>query len=251
MRAALHIEGLVKRFSGLTATDDLCLDVEEFTIHALIGPNGAGKTTLINQIGGELRSDAGRIELFGRDVTQFAAARRARLGLVRTYQITNLLDDSTVRWNLAMAVQARLGGNFRFLDSLSGRKNVWREADEILGETPLARRSDVPAGDLSNGERKQLELLMGLAGRPRLLLLDEPMAGLGHGESLEMIEALRKLRGEVTILLVEHDMDAVFALADTISVLVYGRIVESGDADAIRASDEVRRAYLGEEDAVC
>lgn len=251
MTPILEIEGLVKRFGGLLATDDVSLTVMPGEIHALIGPNGAGKSTLINQLCGELTPNAGRIVLAGQDVTHLPVPDRVAMGLGRTFQITSLLDDATVRENIAMAVQAREGGNFRIFDRLRRRAPLWDQADALLAKGAMAGRGDVPARDLSHGERKQLELLVALARRPRLLLLDEPMAGLGHVESQEMIALLREVGQETPMLLVEHDMDAVFALAGRISVLVYGRVIATGDADTIRANPAVREAYLGAEDELC
>lgn len=249
MTPVLEIDGLVKTFGGLTATDHVSLTVAAGEIHALIGPNGAGKSTLINQICGELIPNAGHIRLAGRDVTRLPPADRVALGLGRTFQITSLLDDMTVRENLGLAIQAREGGNFRIFDRAARRAEVWDEVVGTLHASALGPRADVPVADLAHGEKKQLELLMALAQRPRLLLLDEPMAGLGHVESQQMIEALRAVRGDCAILLVEHDMEAVFALADRISVLVYGRVIAAGTAEDIRANPAVREAYLGEEDA--
>lgn len=249
MSHVLDISGLVKTFGGLTATDNVSLTVDTGEIHALIGPNGAGKSTLINQICGELIPNAGHIHLAGRDITRLPPAERVALGLGRTFQITSLLDDMTVRENLGLAIQAREGSNFRIFDRAAKRAEVWDEADEVLRGSSLGGRAAVKVADLAHGEKKQLELLMALAQRPRVLLLDEPMAGLGHVESQQMIEALRAVRGECAMLLVEHDMEAVFALADRISVLVYGRIIAAGTADDIRANPAVREAYLGEEDA--
>jgi len=249
MSAVLQIDGLVKRFGGLLATDTVTLDVRPGEIHALIGPNGAGKSTLINQICGEIAPDAGGIHLAGHDITRLAPAARVALGLGRTFQITSLLEDMSVRQNLGLAIQVREGGNFRFLDRLTRRHDIWDESDSRLAQSALAGRGLVRVADLSHGEKKQLELLMALAMQPRLLLLDEPMAGLGHLESQLMIDMLRAARAEAAILLVEHDMEAVFALADRISVLVYGKIVAQGTVDEIRANPVVREAYLGEEDA--
>lgn len=249
MSHVLKIDGLTKSFGGLTATDNVSLTVDAGEIHALIGPNGAGKSTLINQICGEILPNAGRINLGGRDITGLPPSGRVALGLGRTFQITSLLDDMTVRMNLGMAVQAREGGNFRIFDRADKRAAVWAEVDARLAGSALSTRADVPVADLAHGEKKQLELLMALSQRPRLLLLDEPMAGLGHLESQQMIDALRAVRGDCAILLVEHDMEAVFALADRITVLVYGRVIAAGSADEIRANPAVREAYLGEEDA--
>ncbi|WP_430465814.1 ABC transporter ATP-binding protein [Tabrizicola sp.] len=249
MTQVLEIAGLVKTFGGLMATDHVSLTVNAGEIHALIGPNGAGKSTLINQICGELAPNAGQIHLAGRDITRLPPAERVALGLGRTFQITSLLDDMTVRENLGLAVQAREGGNFRIFDRAAKRAEVWDEVAASLDASALGPRADVPVADLAHGEKKQLELMMALAQRPRLLLLDEPMAGLGHVESQQMIEALRAVRKDCAILLVEHDMEAVFALADRISVLVYGQIIAAGTADEIRANPAVREAYLGEEDS--
>lgn len=249
MSHVLQLDGLVKTFGGLTATDHVSLTVDSGEIHALIGPNGAGKSTLINQICGELIPNAGQIHLAGRDVTHLPPAERVALGLGRTFQITSLLDDMTVRQNLGLSIQAREGGNFRIFDRAAKRAEVREEADAVLRGSALGARAAVKVADLAHGEKKQLELLMALAQRPRLLLLDEPMAGLGHLESQQMIEALRAARSECAMLLVEHDMEAVFALADRISVLVYGRVIAAGSAEDIRANPAVREAYLGEEDA--
>lgn len=249
MTHVLEISGLVKTFGGLTATDQVSLTVNSGEIHALIGPNGAGKSTLINQICGELIPNAGQIHLAGRDITRLAPAERVALGLGRTFQITSLLDDMTVRENLGLAIQAREGGNFRIFDRAARRAEIWDEVEQNLQTSALAVRAGVRVADLAHGEKKQLELLMALAQRPRLLLLDEPMAGLGHLESQQMIAALHAARSECAMLLVEHDMEAVFALADRISVLVYGRIIAAGTAEDIRANPAVREAYLGEEDA--
>lgn len=249
MTQVLEIAGLTKTFGGLTATDHVSLTVNAGEIHALIGPNGAGKSTLINQIFGELIPNAGLIHLAGRDITKLPPADRVALGLGRTFQITSLLDDMTVRENLGLAIQSREGGNFRIFDRAAERAEVWDEVSETLSQSALGPRAEVKVADLAHGEKKQLELLMALSQRPRLLLLDEPMAGLGHIESQQMIDALKAARGDCAMLLVEHDMEAVFALADRISVLVYGRIIAAGTADDIRANPTVREAYLGEEDA--
>ena len=251
MTAILQVRDLVKRFAGLVATDHVTLDVTEGHIHALIGPNGAGKSTLINQLCGELTPTSGTISLMGEDITNLPAATRVGRGLGRTFQISTLLNDMSVRQNIAMAVQAREGHNFRILDRLMNRSAIWREVDAIIAGSRLANHPEKLAGDLSSGGRKQLELLMALAGKPKLLLLDEPMAGLGHVESQEMIELLQELRGKVSMLLVEHDMEAVFALADRISVLVYGRVILTGTVEDIRASEAVREAYLGGKEELC
>ena len=249
--SVLQVSNLVKRFGGLLATDDVSLTVEDGEIHALIGPNGAGKSTLINQLCGELSSNAGRVELAGRDITNATVPARVALGLGRTFQVTNLLNEATCRENIAMAVQAREGLNFRIWDSVARRQRLWDQADGLLAGTSLCGRNGTPVQDLSQGERKQLELLVALARRPCILLLDEPMAGLGHVESQEMITRLREIGQHTPMLLVEHDMEAVFALATRISVLVYGRIIATGTVDEIRNNPDVREAYLGAEDELC
>jgi branched-chain amino acid transport system ATP-binding protein len=247
--SVLQVQGLVKRFGGLLATDHVSLTVEPGEIHALIGPNGAGKSTLINQLCGELKPDAGRIRIGGRDVTTMAVPGRVALGF--TFQVTSLLNEATCRENIAMAVQAREGRNFRIWDLVASRHSLWDQADAILANTALATRGAVVVQDLSHGERKQLELLVALARKPKILLLDEPMAGLGHLESQSMVGHLRQIGAQTPMLLVEHDMAAVFALATRISVLVYGRIIASGSVADIRQNPDVRAAYLGAEDEPC
>ncbi|WP_336071092.1 ABC transporter ATP-binding protein [Nitratireductor rhodophyticola] len=247
----LTVRGLVKRFGGLLATDAVNLDVMPGQIHALIGPNGAGKTTLISQLAGELRPDQGTIQLCGHTIDALPASARSARGLARTFQITCLLPEYSVRANVALAIQVRQGHSFRFLGDVRTDQRLRDEADTRLAEAGLAERSDEIVSNLSHGERKQLELVMALATQPRLLLLDEPMAGLGHAESQQMIETLRNLKERVPMLLVEHDMDAVFQLADRISVLVYGRIIASGTVDEIRENADVRKAYLGDGDEPC
>jgi len=242
----LEITSLTKTFGALRATDGVTLKVEEGETHAIIGPNGAGKTTLIGQLAGDLRPDTGTIRFAGEDVTALPAPRRARRGLARSFQITSIYRDFTTLQNVALAVQAA-----------SGRTGFWRPAfaDEsllsparkILEEVGLEARTHVVAANLSHGEQRQLEVAMALATRPRLLLLDEPMAGMGIEESQRMIAFLATLKRKQTIILVEHDMDAVFRLADRISVLVYGRVIATDVPEKIKLNEEVRRAYLGEE----
>lgn len=245
----LRIEGLQKRFGGLRATDGLDLEVRPGELHALIGPNGAGKSTAIAQITGELRPDAGRILFDGQDITRLPAARRVRRGLSRSFQIVQLLDEDSALANAALAVQAAQGHAFRFWRDASRDETLLAPARALLTSAGLPpARHATRAADLAAGERKQLELALALAARPRLLLLDEPMAGLGPAESRAMTETLRALKGTIAILLVEHDMDAVFTLADRISVLVAGRVIATGDAAAIRADPAVRAAYLTEEE---
>jgi branched-chain amino acid transport system ATP-binding protein len=245
----LSVRGLRKRFGGLIATDNVDLDVVEGEIHALIGPNGAGKTTLLTQLFGELSHDEGEIRLEGEPIDALATPQRVQRGLARTFQINQLLPDFSMLDNVALAVQARQGHSFRFFADARRDKGLRQRAREHLTTAGLAHRAEVKVADLSHGEQKQLEFAIALACEPRLLLLDEPMAGLGHAESEQMVAMLSGLKGRVTMLLVEHDMDAVFALADRISVLVYGRIIATGTAAEIRDNEDVRTAYLGEGDA--
>jgi branched-chain amino acid transport system ATP-binding protein len=246
----LRVENLVLRFGGILATDNVSLDVTKGELHAIIGPNGAGKTTLISQLTGQLLPDAGTIRLAGRDITRVPAYRRSALGLARSFQITSLLPDFTALDNVALAAQAHDGHSFHFWGNARKVSHLRAAAGAALKRVGLAHRADVLASKLSHGEQRELELAVALATRPQLLLLDEPMAGLGSTESARMVGLLRELRREVTIVLVEHDMDAVFALADRISVLVYGRVIASGAPEAIRRNEEVRRAYLGDQHAV-
>ena len=243
----LRIEGLRKRFGGLLVTDDLTLEVSPGELHAVIGPNGAGKTTLINQISGLIRSDAGRITLAGRDVTALPMHARAALGLARSFQITSVLPGFSALENVALAVQARAGSSFRFFGRADREGALNDEATAVLAEVGLAERLHVPAMHLSHGEKRVLELAIALALRPKLLLLDEPMAGTGREETVRLIAVLHNLKGRFPIVLVEHDMTAVFALADRISVLIYGRILASGLPEAVRADPAVIAAYLGDE----
>ena len=244
----LEIDGLTKRFGGVVASDDISLVLRLGELHALIGPNGAGKTTLIGQLTGEIAPDSGRIRFDSRDVTALPVYRRSQLGLARSFQIASLFPDFTALDNVALAVQAHSGHSFRFWRDARGEPELREPAHAALVRVGLAQRADVLVTGLSHGERRQLEIAMALATRPRMLLLDEPMAGMGPEESARLVETLRQLKGAVTILLVEHDMDAVFALADRISVLVDGRIIASGDLAAIRTDAAVRDAYLGERD---
>jgi branched-chain amino acid transport system ATP-binding protein len=246
----LQVTNLAKRFGGIVATDDLSLNLTAGELHAVIGPNGAGKTTLIAQLSGQLTPDAGRIHFAGTDITTLPMHKRSALGLARSFQITSLFLDLSVLDNVALAVQAHAGHSFRFWRNARSEPELREPARAALARAGLSARADQPASALSHGEHRQLELAMALAGSPRMLLLDEPMAGLGPEESARMVAMLRGLKGEVTILLVEHDMEAVFALADRITVLVYGRAIASGAPDDIRANAAVRDAYLGEsEDA--
>ncbi len=243
----LELRGLCKRFGGLTVTDAVSLTVLPGEIHALIGPNGAGKTTLIHQVSGTLRPDSGAVLIAGQDVTGWSLPRRARLGLGRSFQVTSIVPGFTALENVALAVQARSGSSFRFVRPVSREAALNAAALAALGRVLLGHRAEVPAATLSHGEKRQLELAVALAAGPRLLLLDEPLAGAGPEETERLIALLGGLRDQFGILLVEHDMQAVFALADRISVLVYGRIVVTGTAAEIRAHPEVRSAYLGED----
>jgi branched-chain amino acid transport system ATP-binding protein len=218
-------------------------------LHAVIGPNGAGKTTLISQLSGQLPSDAGRIRFGGDDITTLPMHRRSALGLARSFQITSLFLDVSALDNVALAVQAHAGHSFRFWRDARREAELREPARAALDRVGLGGRADWPASALSHGEHRQLELAMALAGRPRMLLLDEPMAGMGPEESARMVKLLRELKRELTILLIEHDMEAVFALADRITVLVYGRVIASGAPAVIRANPQVRDAYLGEQEA--
>ncbi|ODV10689.1 MAG: ABC transporter ATP-binding protein [Rubrivivax sp. SCN 70-15] len=247
MAASLQTEGLVKRYGALLVTDHVSLDIRAGELHAVIGPNGAGKTTLINQLSGELPADEGRIVFGGQDVGALPIHHRARAGLLRSYQITSIFEEFTVTENAVLAAMAAKRHAWRFwtamLDDLAARE----AAKEAVAAAGLDKQADVLAGELAYGQRRQLELAMALAAQPKFLLLDEPMAGMSVQESAGVIELLRRLKGRYTILLVEHDMDAVFALADRISVLVYGSVMFTGTRDEIREHPEVRSVYLGEE----
>jgi branched-chain amino acid transport system ATP-binding protein len=246
----LQIEGLTKRFGGVIASDQISLTVERGELHAVIGPNGAGKTTLIGQLTGELAPNSGRIRFEGEDITGRPVHERSQLGLARSFQITSLFADFTALDNAALAVQAHAGHSFRFWQNARRADELRAPARAALERVGLAERADVIVAGLSHGEQRQLEIAMALATQPRMLLLDEPMAGMGPEESARMVRTLRELKGALTILLIEHDMEAVFALADRITVLVYGRVIASGAPEAIRANAEVREAYLGEQQVV-
>jgi branched-chain amino acid transport system ATP-binding protein len=247
MGALLTVTDLRKSFGGVAATDGVNIEVEKGELHAIIGPNGAGKTTLITQLSGAQRPDSGRILFDGQDITRLPAYRRAHLGITRSFQITSLVMEMSVLDNVALAVQAKQGHSFRFIRPARKIAAIRDEALAMLGQVGLADRADQPTVNLSHGEHRQMELAIALASGASLMLLDEPMAGLGPEESAGMVEHLKGIKGSKTILLIEHDMDAVFALADRISVLVYGRIIATGLPDEIRHNDDVRHAYLGEE----
>jgi branched-chain amino acid transport system ATP-binding protein len=243
----LKIDGLVKRFGGLAATDHANISVQRGEIHALIGPNGAGKTTLIHQVSGALAPDEGHIYFDSEDVTQLPMHQRALAGLVRSYQITSIFQRLSVLDNVALAVQAISGSSFSFWKPARSEKARYAQAATVLERVGLGEQAETLAGALSHGEQRQLEVGIALATQPQLLLLDEPMAGMGPDESERMVTLLQSLRGEATILLVEHDMDAVFRLADTISVLVSGQVIASGTPQHIKESTAVKQAYLGDE----
>lgn len=243
----LSVQNLCKTYGALKVTDDVCLSVEPGELHAIIGPNGAGKTTLIAQLSGQLACDRGQVLFGGEDITALAMPARVRRGLSRSFQITSILPGFTVQENVATAVQAREGSSFRFFAPVAREAGLNDQAMAALQRVGLQDRAAQRAGSLSHGEKRQLELAIALATRPRLLLLDEPLAGTSGAEAERLIGVIASLKGEVTVLLIEHDMDAVFALADRISVLVYGRVIATGTPEAIRADAQVRAAYLGED----
>ena len=246
--ALLQTFGLVKRFGGLLATDAVSLTLLPGEVHALIGPNGAGKTTLIGQLTGEITPDSGQVWLAGEDVTPLNVVQRSRRGLARSYQITQICPDFTALENVAMAVLSRSGSAYGAWTPLHRQPAVMDAARAALASVGLAVQAQVPAAVMAHGEHRQLELAMALALQPQVLLLDEPLAGMSGPESQTMVQLLQSLRGRYPMLLVEHDMHAVFALADRISVLVYGRVITSGTPEAIRSDAEVRNAYLGDEE---
>jgi branched-chain amino acid transport system ATP-binding protein len=242
----LRTRALTKRFGGVVATDALDFDVKLGEVHAVIGPNGAGKTTLLNQLVGEVTPDAGAVEFDGRDITRLPSWRRALAGLSRSYQITSIFPEFTALENVALAAQAHDGHSFGAWRPAILEERLTARAAAALNEVGLSSKATSPASQLAHGERRQLEIAMALVSRPKLLLLDEPMAGMGRRESEFMVKLLGGLKGRYTMLLVEHDMDVVFALADRITVLVYGKAIASGPPLQIRSSVEVRKAYLGE-----
>jgi branched-chain amino acid transport system ATP-binding protein len=243
----LRLDAISKRFGGVVATDRVSLEVTEGEVHALIGPNGAGKTTLIGQISGSLSPDDGEILFENRKITRLHQHARVAAGLARSYQITSIFRSFTVLDNLALAVQARSGSSFSFWKPVAAETALFDEARAIADEIGLSEKPDSTAGNLSHGEQRALEVGLALATRPRLVLLDEPMAGMGPEESQRMIQLISRIRSRVTVLLVEHDMDAVFRLADRISVLVAGRIIATDAPEKIKSNPQVRQAYLGDE----
>jgi branched-chain amino acid transport system ATP-binding protein len=245
--ALLALRGLSKRYGGVVATDAVNLTIAPGEVHAIIGPNGAGKTSLVAQIAGEVSPNAGQIIFDSKDVTHLPPHRRAQLGLRRSFQVTSIFPQLSVRDNVGLALQAQAGHSFRFWRNASSDHALCRPADALLRDIGLLRAADRPAATISYGEKRALEIAMVLAGAPKLLLLDEPMAGMGPAETTEMAALLARLKRRVAILLVEHDMDTVFRLADQVTVLVYGKIIATGSPSVIRQSEEVQRAYLGEE----
>jgi branched-chain amino acid transport system ATP-binding protein len=241
----LEIVELVKQFGGITAVDRVNLQIHAYDTHAIIGPNGAGKTTLLSQLAGETKSDSGKILFKGRDITDLGPAHRARLGIARSFQITNVMLPMTLLENVMLAVLARSGHSFKFWNRVRDESLLTNEALQALAQVGLDGRENESASEVSHGEHRQLEIGMALAMKPEMLLLDEPMAGLGQEETRSMVHILRKLKGEITILLIEHDMDAVFSLADRVSVLVNGQAIASGSLQEIQANDRVQAAYLG------
>ena len=246
-KVLLEVRGLTKSFGALLASDHVDLEVLEGETHAIIGPNGAGKTTLIGQLAGDLVPDRGRVRFAGEDITALSAPARSHRGFARSFQITSIYADFTALENVMLAVQAHAGSSFRFWSPARAERALQEPARRVLEEVGLGARAGVPAGSLAHGEQRALEIAMALATRPRLMLLDEPVAGMGAEETQRMIAFLSTLKGGKTLILVEHDMDAVFSLADRVSVLVYGRIIATGTPQEVRANAEVRRAYLGEE----
>ncbi|MEY4845368.1 MAG: hypothetical protein RL312_1649 [Pseudomonadota bacterium] len=249
--ALLSVRGLRKHYGGLAVTNNVSLEVQPGEIHALIGPNGAGKTTLIHQITGTVMPDAGRVIFAGRDITRLSLPQRVHAGLARSFQITSIIAGFSVLENVTLAAQGQSGSSFRFFRAAAGETALNENARAALAEVGLADRASIIAGALSHGEKRALEIAIALATRPKLLLLDEPLAGAGPEETEKLITLLRGLKSRYAVLLVEHDMQAVFALADRISVLAEGRIIASGSTADIRLSAEVRAAYLGEEEVPC
>ena len=249
MKDMLQIRQLTKRYGGLLATDQLSLSLAAGELHAIIGPNGAGKTTLIAQLSGEVVPDSGSIEFDGHDITALLPAQRALRGLARSYQITSVFPEFSVLENVTLAMQAHRGHSFGFWTPMLAQPALVEPAMRAIAQAGLSQRCSSKVSELAHGERRQLELAMVLVAEPKLLLLDEPMAGMSHQESGNVVRTLQGLKGRYTMLLVEHDMDAVFALADRISVMVNGALIATGSPQAIRLNPQVVAAYLGEEHA--
>lgn len=244
----LKLEHIRKNFGQIKATDNVDLSVEEGEIHALIGPNGAGKTTLINQIAGNFFQDSGKIIFCGQDISRMSAHKRALAGLSRTFQISSIFDDMTVFENVALSVQATKGHSFRFFKNAGAYSDIRKKAWEYLEITGLTDIAGEMSSRVSYGEKNKIELAMALASNPKLILLDEPASGMSIGDSIELINLLKKIKGSQSILLVEHDMDVIFSLADRISVLVYGKILATGTPEEVKNNSEVLEAYLGGND---
>lgn len=244
----LDVKNLSKSFGALKVTDDVSLRVEPGEVHAIIGPNGAGKTTLISQLSGQLASDAGSVSIGDRDITHLSMPERVKLGLARSFQITSILPGFTALENVALAVQARRGSSFRFFGNVAGEAELNEAAMSALAEAGLDDRAEVLAKSLSHGEHRRLELAIALATDPKVLLLDEPLAGVGGEDAEAFVARLQTFKGRFTMVLIEHDMDAVFALADRVSVLVYGKLIATGKPEDVRSDPAVRAAYLGEEE---
>jgi branched-chain amino acid transport system ATP-binding protein len=250
-KSLLSVQSINKRFGAVQASDNFSIEVAHGELHALIGPNGAGKTTALNQLCGETMPDRGQVFFDGRRITRMPSYRRAQLGLARSYQITSVFTHLTVSQNLSLAIQAHHGHSFRFWKKAVDDPVIRRLVVPAMARVDLEARANIPAANLSHGEKRQLEVGMALAGHPKMLLLDEPYAGMGPGGAVELTKLIKRLKTEVTILLVEHDMGAVFSLADRITVLVYGQAIASGTPDEIRANPQVREAYLGDEANGC
>jgi len=243
-------QGLVKRFDSLLATDHVDIDVAHGEVHALIGPNGAGKSTLVNLISGLLPLDAGRLTLNGRDITRLPAHQRVKAGLSRCFQVTSLFKEANTLDNLRLAVQAGAGANFNPFNKRDADAALTQAAWQLAARVGLANETllEQPAASLPHAAQRQLDVALALAAQPKVLLLDEPLAGMGPDESINVINLIRQLRQDMAILLIEHDMDAVFTLADRVSVLVYGKVIASGTVAQIRANLQVQEVYLGEGD---
>ena len=244
----LKVEGLTKAFGGVVAANKLDFQIEQGEIHAIIGPNGAGKTTLVALLSGMIKPDAGRVLFLGQDITKETSPARSRLGLARSFQITSIFKNFTALSNVALSIQAHQGHSFRFWKRASADPYLINPAQSILENVGLGERTNIIAGNLAHGEQRQLEIAMALATQPKLLLLDEPTAGMGAEDSDHMRKFLATLKGDISMLLIEHDMDTVFTLADRVTVLVYGTSIGSGTPEEIRQNDDVKAAYLGEDD---
>lgn len=244
--AVLQIKSLNKAYGALTVTDNVSCELHQGEIHTLIGPNGAGKSTLIGQIAGWIKPDSGEIYLDGDDITKMTVAKRSRMGLGRSFQVSSLAMELSARRNVMLAVQARQGSSFHFWKSVATDQSLIKEADEILKQLNIDDFKHVIAAELSHGKRRELEVACAMALKPKVLLLDEPMAGLDPSSTQGLVKFLLKLKEKIPILLIEHDMDAVFQLSDRISVLVYGKLIFSGSPEEIKNSDDVKSAYLGE-----